>query len=50
MDFCSTSTGEAGKNAETGFMRWSPVCSYRGAKRKICIYIVNTIKGGWEIP
>jgi hypothetical protein len=39
-------TGEAGKNAKTGYMRWSPVCPYRKqwvAKGKISIYIVKGI-------
>jgi hypothetical protein len=37
-------TGEAGKNAQTGFMRRSPNCDYRKqwvAKDKISIYIVK---------
>jgi hypothetical protein len=40
---CST-TGEAGKNAETGFMQCSSNCHYRKqwvAKDKISIYIVK---------
>jgi hypothetical protein len=38
--------GEAGKNAETGFMRWPPVCPYRKQwvpKDKISTYIVKVI-------
>jgi hypothetical protein len=37
-------TGESGKNSETGFMRWSPVCHYRKqwvARGKFSIYIVK---------
>jgi hypothetical protein len=39
-------TGETVKNAETGFMRWFPVCPYRQqwvAKSTILVYIVKVI-------
>jgi hypothetical protein len=39
---CST-TGDAGKNVETGFMRWSPVCHRKHwvAKGKISILCIK---------
>jgi hypothetical protein len=42
----NSASGEAGKNAETGFMRWLPFCPYReqwATKGKISIYVVKVV-------